>query len=69
MKIIQTKAMIKNGEIRVKLSEELTEKEVNVIIIAEGESPKSTDIIRNHKAFLNGYAPEDEGLYDDYPIG
>ncbi|MEM8780818.1 MAG: hypothetical protein AAGF26_18525 [Cyanobacteria bacterium P01_G01_bin.49] len=30
--------------------------------------PKSTEIetIRNHNAFLNGYAPEDEGLYDDY---
>ena len=25
--------------------------------------------IRVHNAFLNGYAPEDEGLYDDYPIG
>jgi hypothetical protein len=24
-------------------------------------------IIRNHSAFLNSYAPEDEGLYDDYP--
>jgi hypothetical protein len=22
---------------------------------------------RRHDAFLNGYAPEDEGLYDDYP--
>jgi hypothetical protein len=22
---------------------------------------------RGHSAFLNGYAPEDEGLYDDYP--
>lgn len=21
---------------------------------------------RNHDAFLNSYAPEDEGLYDDY---
>jgi hypothetical protein len=21
---------------------------------------------RNHNAFLNSYAPEDEGLYDDY---
>jgi hypothetical protein len=27
--------------------------------------PKSTSI-RNHSAFLNAYAPEDEGLYDDY---
>jgi hypothetical protein len=25
--------------------------------------------IRNHNAFLNGYASEDEGLYDDYLIG
>ena len=25
--------------------------------------------IRNHSAFLNSYAPEDEGLYDDYPTG
>lgn len=23
-------------------------------------------VIRNHSAFLNAYAPEDEGLYDDY---
>mgnify|MGYP000064103910 FL=1 len=23
-------------------------------------------VVRNHSAFLNGYAPEDEGLYDDY---
>jgi hypothetical protein len=27
--------------------------------------PEKT-LIRNHSAFLNGYAPEDEGLYDDY---
>jgi len=25
--------------------------------------------IRSHSAFLNSYAPEDEGLYDDYPPG
>ena len=25
--------------------------------------------VRNHDAFLNGYAPEDEGLYDDYLAG
>ncbi len=23
--------------------------------------------VRNHSAFLNGYAPEDEGLYDGLP--
>jgi hypothetical protein len=25
--------------------------------------------IRDHAAFLNSYAPEDEGLYDDYSAG
>jgi hypothetical protein len=23
--------------------------------------------VRRHSAFLNGYSPDDEGLYDDYP--
>ena len=23
-------------------------------------------VLRDHAAFLNSYAPEDEGLYDDY---
>lgn len=32
----------------------------------EGLSESEADGIRNHSAFLNGYAPEDEGLYDDY---
>ena len=25
--------------------------------------------VRHHAAFLNSYAPEDEGLYDDYSAG
>jgi len=25
--------------------------------------------VRGHSAFLSSYAPEDEGLYDDYPAG
>jgi hypothetical protein len=32
-------------------------------------SPSATDkgqaVVRDHGAFLNGYAPQDEGLYDD----
>jgi hypothetical protein len=32
----------------------------------EESSESEIDKIRNHSAFLNGYAPEDEGLYDDY---
>jgi hypothetical protein len=29
----------------------------------------SAGVVRDHAAFLNSYAPEDEGLYDDYPAG
>lgn len=29
--------------------------------------PKISPKIRDHAAFLNSYAEEDEGLYDDYP--
>jgi hypothetical protein len=32
----------------------------------EESSESKTDKTRSHSAFLNGYAPEDEGLYDDY---
>ena len=28
----------------------------------------TASIIRDHSAFLNSYAPEDEGLYDEYLI-
>lgn len=38
------------------------------IITVEQFTPVS-ESIRNHQAFLNSYAPEDEGLYDDYPTG
>jgi hypothetical protein len=31
--------------------------------------PVAQTPVRNHAAFLNGYAPEDEGLYDAYPGG
>jgi hypothetical protein len=27
----------------------------------------SAPLIRSHSAFLNSYAPEDEGLYDEMP--
>ena len=32
--------------------------------------PANNDLpIRDHTSFLNGYAPEDEGLYDVQPAG
>jgi hypothetical protein len=38
-----------------------------VVTIQPVAPTSETSSIRNHQAFLNGYAPEDEGLYDDYP--
>lgn len=32
-----------------------------------GEPLISEPSTRSHDAFLTGYSPEDEGLYDDYP--
>lgn len=32
-------------------------------------TPLSDVGTRPHDAFLNGYSPEDEGLYDDYSAG
>jgi hypothetical protein len=37
-----------------------------VSIRPAGQQPPSMSI-RDHAAFLSSYAPEDEGLYDDYP--
>jgi hypothetical protein len=38
---------------------------VTVQPAVEGDLP----LVRRHDAFLNGYAPEDEGLYDDSSTG
>lgn len=63
-------------EIELKTGEKLTLPESIVENIGEGRwiisiqpftEEKTTQTIRNHDAFLKGYAPEDEGLYDDYP--
>lgn len=34
--------------------------------IEEKTEEKTPVVTRRHDAFLKGYAPEDEGLYDDY---
>jgi hypothetical protein len=44
--------------------------EVSIILSAAKKddgsfSDPECTLTRNHSAFLNGYAPEDEGLYDD----
>lgn len=40
-----------------------------VVSIRPAEDAAEPDFIRDHSAFLNSYAPEDEGLYDDYSAG
>jgi hypothetical protein len=35
----------------------------------QGDAAANGEPIRDHAAFLNGYTPEDEGLYDDYESG
>ena len=35
-------------------------------LIAIEQQSTNSENIRSHDAFLNGYAPEDEGLYDEY---
>ncbi len=38
-----------------------------LITVQPLDTPDAFASIRDHSAFLNSYAPEDEGLYDDYP--
>lgn len=40
-----------------------------IITIEPFTEEKTPAVTRNRDAFLKGYSPEDEGLYDDYPAG
>jgi hypothetical protein len=45
----------------------LTDPELTEFSVLDGEDYLiDSAITRSHDAFLKGYAPEDEGLYDDY---
>lgn len=37
------------------------------VVTIQPISPEDSIAMLDQTAFLNGYAPEDEGLYDDYP--
>jgi len=61
-------------EIKLQAGEKLSLPQSLIDSVGAGDwlitvQPASQALIRNHSAFLNGYAPEDEGLYDDYPPG
>jgi hypothetical protein len=40
-----------------------------IVSIRPAEEPSHSEPTRDHSAFLDSYAPEDEGLYDDYSAG
>ena len=40
-----------------------------LVSIRPANHASRSDPMRDHRAFLNSYAPEDEGLYDDYSAG
>ena len=40
-----------------------------IIIVQPAERARPATGFRQHSAFLNSYAPEDEGLYDDAIAG
>jgi hypothetical protein len=40
-----------------------------LVSIRPADLASPQDSIRSHAAFLNGYSPEDDGLYDDYSAG
>jgi predicted DNA-binding antitoxin AbrB/MazE fold protein len=68
---IHTDAIYEAGVLRPLTPISLQEHQVvSLAISTESESPDELGkIVRDHSAFLNSYAPEDEGLYDDYSAG
>lgn len=61
-------------EIELQAGEQLRLPEALVASIGPGRwrltvQPVPQPPLRSHAAFLNSYAPEDEGLYDAYPAG
>jgi predicted DNA-binding antitoxin AbrB/MazE fold protein len=69
--VVHTDAVYENGVLRPLMPLSLNEHQVvSLSISTDAEKPAAgPEIVRDHSAFLNGYAPEDEGLYDDYSAG
>jgi len=64
-KVLDIKNSLVTYEIELEPGEELTLPESLNAHINAGRW--LITIFRSHSAFLNSYAPQDEGLYDDYP--
>ena len=62
-----TEAIYEAGVFRPLTPLNLEERQVvSLAISTSAEGRSQDDLVRDHSAFLNSYAPEDEGLYDDY---
>ena len=67
---IHTDAIFEAGVLRPLTPLSLQEHQiVSLSISTESEAHDAIGEVRDHTAFLNSYAPEDEGLYDDYSAG
>jgi predicted DNA-binding antitoxin AbrB/MazE fold protein len=68
---IHTDAIFEAGVLRPLTPIDLQEHQiVSLAISTPAESAGSEGAwVRDHTAFLNSFAPEDEGLYDDYSAG
>jgi predicted DNA-binding antitoxin AbrB/MazE fold protein len=68
-----TDAIYEGGVLRPLTPLELSEHQVVSLSISTTATQHASEniaaIVRDHSAFLNSYAPEDEGLYDDYSAG
>jgi len=68
---IHTEAVFEAGVLRPLTPLNLQEHQVvSLAISSPSEQAGSAETAtRDHSAFLDSYAPEDEGLYDDYSAG
>jgi len=61
---ITVEAVYENGVLKPVQPLPLNERQTVQVTVDTVATPQ-----RDHSAFLNSYAPEDEGLYDAYPTG
>ncbi|MGK7898344.1 MAG: hypothetical protein AB4372_33210 [Xenococcus sp. (in: cyanobacteria)] len=66
MKILQTTGIIKNGEIKVKLPQELSDGEVDIIVVAKNEPDEFEELRQTAQA--KGYDSKDKILELIYQV-
>ncbi len=66
-----TDAVYESGVLRPLTPLSLQEHQVVSLAISTSsdEVRSPSEFVRDHSSLLNSYAPEDEGLYDDYSAG